>query len=123
MQNKHRQVRRENPLYRYTAGMLRVVSKNGSPCTIMLSAVQLPHIRSDFNNAWENADEEVRQVYGKDYMDNQYKAVAEHSKTGATSLAPVIDTMEIAISQSRIQARYLVDGSNQLSDFTNVSLV
>ena len=89
----------------------------------MLSAVQLPQIRSDFNNAWENADEEARQVYGKDYMDNQCKAVAEQSKTGATTLAPVIDAMEMAVSQSRIQARYLVDGSNQLGDFTNVSLV
>lgn len=123
MQIKHREVRREDPLYKHPAGIFRVISKGGSPCTIMLSAVQLPHIRNDFNNAWENADEEVRQVYGKDYMDNQYKAVAEHSKTGATSLAPVIDTMEIAVSQSRIRARYLVDGSNQLGDFTNVSLV
>lgn len=70
---------------------------------------------------WDNAAEEVRQVYGKDYIDNQHKALTEHSKSAAATLAPVIDTMETAISQSRVRARYLIDGSNQLGDLPNVS--
>ena len=72
---------------------------------------------------WTEASEEVKQVYGKDYMDKQYKAVAEHSKTSPTSLAPVIDMLEMVIMQRRVGARYLVDGSNQLTDFPNVSLL
>lgn len=100
-----------------------MISKQGSHCTIILSLVQLPHIRSDLNSMWDSASEEVRQVYGKEYMNNQCKAVTEHSKSAATSLAPVIDAMENAISQGRVRARYLVDGSNQLSDFPNVSFI
>ncbi|XP_076451577.1 D-beta-hydroxybutyrate dehydrogenase, mitochondrial-like [Babylonia areolata] len=79
----------------------------------------LPRIQEELRSLWAEADGSVRQVYGNKYVDSQYKAIADHSKTAPTSLAPVIDTMEGAVLQVRVRARYLVDGSNQLIDLPN----
>ncbi|KAK7113709.1 D-beta-hydroxybutyrate dehydrogenase, mitochondrial-like [Littorina saxatilis] len=79
----------------------------------------LPQIRSEFDKMKEDAPEEALQMYGQDYLDNQYKTVTELSKSAASTLAPVIDALESAVTQGRVGARYLVDGSNQLTDFPN----
>nr|KAG5714660.1 hypothetical protein BaRGS_000148 [Batillaria attramentaria] len=79
----------------------------------------LPGIQSEFDFMWENAPEQVKQVYGRGYIDSQYKAVAELTKTAPSSLAPVVDTVENAVMQIRIGSRYLIDGSNQVFDFPN----
>ncbi|PVD39153.1 hypothetical protein C0Q70_01781 [Pomacea canaliculata] len=83
---------------------------------------QLPGIQKAFAALWAEAPETVRQAYGKGYIDSQYKAVAEQSKTSASSLAPVIDILELAIMQVNAKPRYLISGSNQIFDYLNVLL-
>jgi hypothetical protein len=70
---------------------------------------------------WTEASSEVRQIYSHEYIDSEYTAISEHSKSAASSLAPVIDTLEKVVTQTRLRNRYLIDGGNQLSDFPNVS--
>ncbi|XP_025083815.1 D-beta-hydroxybutyrate dehydrogenase, mitochondrial-like isoform X2 [Pomacea canaliculata] len=82
----------------------------------------LPGIQKAFAALWAEAPETVRQAYGKGYIDSQYKAVAEQSKTSASSLAPVIDILELAIMQVNAKPRYLISGSNQIFDYLNVLL-
>lgn len=84
---------------------------------------QLPGIQKAFAALWAEAPETVRQAYGKGYIDSQYKAVAEQSKTSASSLAPVIDILELAIMQVNAKPRYLISGSNQIFDYLNVSIL
>lgn len=82
----------------------------------------MPYIREDLEQQWDSASSEVQQIYGHEYIDSQYKAISEHSKTAAPNLAPVIDMLENIITHTRVKSRYLVDGSNMLSDFSNLMI-
>lgn len=90
--------------------------------TGLLNRSALPGIRSEFDSMWENASEQVKQVYGKEFIESQYKAVTEITKTAPSSLAPVVDAIENTVMQRRIGSRYLIDGSNQVIDLPNVLL-
>jgi hypothetical protein len=70
---------------------------------------------------WENASEEVKSVYGKDYFDAIYAGTVEAAKNAAKTTGLVIDSLEDAVTNTHPRIRYLVDGSCKLIDANNVS--
>ena len=82
---------------------------------------QLAGLKRDFDTMWTEADEDTRRTYGRAYLDSQYQSVVDSAATAAKTILPVVDAMEAAVSAVNPQYRYLVDGSNSLIDYNNVS--
>ena len=69
---------------------------------------------------WKKATEEVKQVYGKQYMQSWVEASnADWTSRGDTG--PVIKATQHALVSQHPKSRYLISGTNVLVDFTVVS--
>ena len=73
-------------------------------------------MESDINSFWEAASPDVKQAYGRNYIDALIKGVREGGHTHAPTLDPVVDAMEDAITNEHPKPRYLVDGSDKILD-------
>ena len=71
---------------------------------------------------WENASDDVRQTYGREYLDAQIEKQAHGIKGSATSTKPVIDALVDGLMSERPQTRYLVDGGDSFIDKPTVSI-
>lgn len=89
---------------------------NFGGATGMLNENSLKVMRKDFDTMWTEAGADVKETYGKDYLEGLYTAGVNSKDTTHKTLAPVIDAYEDAIVNMSPQYRYLVDGSNQLFD-------
>ncbi|XP_069123441.1 D-beta-hydroxybutyrate dehydrogenase, mitochondrial-like [Argopecten irradians] len=89
---------------------------NFGGATGMLNEASLRIMRKDFDTMWEEATEEARSTYGKDYLETQYSNATKISSTSAPSLDPITDAMVDALLNTRPQTRYLIGGSNGLVD-------
>lgn len=89
---------------------------NFGGATGMLNEKSLKVMRKDFDTMWTEAGADVKETYGKDYLEGLYTAGVNSKDTTHKTLAPVIDAYEDAIVNMSPQYRYLVDGSNQLFD-------
>lgn len=87
--------------------------------TGMLSTDTLQWLRKEMDTMWENASEEVRTTYGKDYFESIYTGTVAAAKEAAKTTAAVIDSMEDAVTNTKPRIRYLVDGSCKLIDLNN----
>ncbi|XP_045212656.2 D-beta-hydroxybutyrate dehydrogenase, mitochondrial-like [Mercenaria mercenaria] len=87
--------------------------------TGMLSAKTLQWLRNEMDTMWDNAEEDVRSIYGKDYFESIYTGTVEAAKEAAKTTAAVIDCMEDAVTNVKPRIRYLVDGSCKLIDLNN----
>ena len=70
---------------------------------------------------WDNASEDVRRTYGRDYLDDMIDAQEKRIKGSALTTKPVIDALEDALVSDRPQTRYLVDGGDGWLDIGTVS--
>ena len=78
--------------------------------------IQLERMESNINQFWDAANPDVKEAYGRDYIDALIKGVREGGTTHAPTLDPVVDAMEDAITSENPRPRYLVDGSDKALD-------
>lgn len=67
-------------------------------------------------NMWKQASAEVRQVYGRKYLESQFSGLDNASKTSPSSTRPVVDAFVDALTLDNPKTRYLVDGGVGLVD-------
>lgn len=67
-------------------------------------------------NMWKQASAEVRQVYGRKYLESQFSGLGHASKTSPSSTRPVVDAFVDALTLENPKTRYLVDGGVGLVD-------
>mgnify|MGYP003690480803 CR=1 FL=1 len=67
-------------------------------------------------NMWKQASAEVRQVYGRKYLESQFSGLDNASKTSPSSTRPVVDAFVDALTLENPKTRYLVDGGIGLVD-------
>lgn len=71
---------------------------------------------------WDGADEEIREVYGREHLEEQRNGLYKAPENCALSLEPVLCALEDAIVSENPAIRYLVDGGRGLLDWHNVSV-
>lgn len=71
---------------------------------------------------WDGADEEIREAYGREHLEEQRNGLYKAPENCALSLEPVLCALEDAIVSENPAIRYLVDGGRGLLDWHNVSL-
>lgn len=89
---------------------------NFGGATGMLNEKSLAIMRRDFDTMWAEAGEEVRETYGKEYLDRLFEGAKGTSATSYPTLAPVLDALEDAVVNQNPRIRYLVDGGSGLMD-------
>ncbi|KAL3877401.1 hypothetical protein ACJMK2_035112 [Sinanodonta woodiana] len=92
---------------------------NFGGATGMLSSKTLSWLRNMFDEMWEKSSDDVKETYGKDYLEALYNGTVKSASTSAKTVGNVIDAMEDAITSESPQIRYLVDGSKKLIDYNN----
>lgn len=71
---------------------------------------------------WDGADEEIREAYGREHLEEQRNGLYKAPENCALSLEPVLRALEDAIVSENPAIRYLVDGGRGLLDWHNVSV-
>lgn len=71
---------------------------------------------------WDGADEEIREAYGREHLEEQRNGLYKAPENCALSLEPVLCALEDAIVSENPAIRYLVDGGRGLLDWHNVSV-
>ena len=82
---------------------------------------QFVRYKAEAEEMWLNASDDVRQTYGREYLDAQIEAQAKCIKGSAKTTKPVIDAIVDGLISERPQTRYLVDGGNSFIDTPTVS--
>ncbi len=77
--------------------------------------------RRNYDTMWNEASEEVKSVYGKQYLEDWYKKQLAYSQNASHDVTSVIDAMEDAILASQPRFRYLIDGGDGMLDLYCVS--
>ena len=70
---------------------------------------------------WDNASEDVRKTYGREYLDGMIETQEKSITGSALTTKPVIDALEDALVSDRPHTRYLVDGGEGWLDYHTVS--
>ncbi|XP_048762664.1 D-beta-hydroxybutyrate dehydrogenase, mitochondrial-like [Ostrea edulis] len=89
---------------------------NFGGATGMLNEKSLAIMKRDFNTMWTEAGEEVKETYGKEYLDRLFEGAKGTSATSYPTLAPVLNALEDAVINQNPKIRYLVDGGNGMID-------
>ena len=84
---------------------------------------QLQRIKSELDKMWDNASDEVKNTYTKQYLDSIFQTKCDQmSHIRAVSDAPVIEAMLSSLIVDQPLPRYLVSGtSGGYIDIINVS--
>ena len=77
----------------------------------------------DFEAQWEDMDDEMRERYGKEYVDSFNDLIAESDKGSSYDINPVIAAMSDAILNPKPKIRYLIGGGSGWYDPFKVSLI
>lgn len=85
--------------------------------------LQLPTYETELEKMWQSSPQEVKQTYGRTYVDGMIKSIADYSSKSSNSIAAVVDTIEMSVISQNPKQRYLVDGSSSLVDQDNVSQI
>lgn len=100
--------------------VITVEPGNFTGSTAMLSKNKLPTYEIELEKMWQSSPQEVKETYGRSYMDGMIKSIADYSSKSSNSIAPVVNTIEMAVISQNPNQRYLVDGSNSLLDQDNL---
>lgn len=77
---------------------------------------QLKRLQDDEETMWKKADPEVKQVYGRKYLESQFSGLDRAADTSYRTTTPVIDAFVDAVTLENPSTRYLVDGGRGLVD-------
>ena len=83
---------------------------------------QVGQYEAELNKMWQSSNKEVKDTYGKQYIDGMYKSVTDYMSNSSNTMGPVVDSIELAVVSKHPNTRYLVDGGNGFVDPDNVSL-
>ena len=83
---------------------------------------QLSRLQREIESMWNDADEEVRNTYGREYYDVLGKGLEECKPEGCLTVDPVNEAFVDAITAYNPQYRYLVKGGSGLFDVYYVSI-
>lgn len=83
---------------------------------------KLKRLVEEMEMMWDGADEEIREAYGSEHLEEQRNGLYQAPENCALSLEPVLRALEDAIVSENPAIRYLVDGGRGLLDWHNVSL-
>ncbi|CAL1540622.1 unnamed protein product [Lymnaea stagnalis] len=92
---------------------------NFAGSTGLLNKSGLDKVKLSFEEMKNKANNEIKEIYGNNYMDSHYKQLCELAKSTAKSLSNVVTAVEHAVGSQSPRSRYLVDGGNQLLDLGN----
>lgn len=84
--------------------------------TGILSGSNLKRLHDDKELMWKKADPDVKQVYGRKYLESQFSGLDKAADTSYRTTAPVIDAFVDAVTLVNPKTRYLVDGGRGLVD-------
>ena len=76
---------------------------------------------SEMEKMWESADEEVKEAYGREHLEEQFTGLHKAPQNCAQNMGPVLRALEDALTSETPAIRYLVDGGRGLIDWYNVS--
>ena len=82
---------------------------------------QLPGYEKEFEQMWQNSPQDIKEVYGRQYVDGMIKSLSDFSSKSCNSIAAIVDAIEVSVISQYPKHRYLVDGSSSLIDQDNVS--
>ena len=90
---------------------------------IMLSLMfQYKRLLANVDEMWGEASEEVKQIYGKEYLQSWVTAPQGGlSSPSYGNTEPVIKAMEHALVSAYPKSRYILSGTDRRVDFTVVS--
>lgn len=71
----------------------------------------------DYNDIWSKLSPELREVYGREYIDLQIQGAKDSAQTTHPSMEPVLDAMVESIVSEFPQYRYLIGGGKSFYDF------
>ena len=69
---------------------------------------------------WDNASDDVKQTYGRGYLDAQLDRQRKSIAGSAKTTRPVTDALVDGLISERPQTRYLVDGGDSFIDMPSV---
>ncbi|XP_046352519.1 short-chain dehydrogenase/reductase family 9C member 7-like [Haliotis rufescens] len=72
--------------------------------------------RKNYDRMWLEASDDVRQVYGRQYLQDCYSKLVSAAKIGRKDLTQVINCMEDAVLAATPCYRYLIHGGNRTCD-------
>ncbi|XP_056016340.1 D-beta-hydroxybutyrate dehydrogenase, mitochondrial-like isoform X2 [Ostrea edulis] len=84
--------------------------------TGLLKGNNLKRLKNEMDRMWNQADPEVKQVYGRKYLESQFSSLDKAGDTSPCSVEPVIDAFIDAVTLENPKPRYLVDGGTGLID-------
>ncbi|KAH9494917.1 Retinol dehydrogenase 7 [Bulinus truncatus] len=93
---------------------------NFAGATAMLNKAGLEKMKKSLDEMKTKTTSDMRMSYGENCLDIQYTQLAHLSKSTASSLMNVTDTLEKAVINKFPSSSYLVDGGNQLFDLGNM---
>lgn len=73
-------------------------------------------MRRDFDIMWAEAGEEVRETYGKEYLDRLFEGVKGILVIFYFILVFVLDVLEDVVVNQNFRIRYFVDGGSGFMD-------
>ncbi|KAJ8303404.1 hypothetical protein KUTeg_019800 [Tegillarca granosa] len=86
-------------------------------CTAISSPEQIERLKAEVEEMWENATEEVRFTYGREYFNSMIKKQSEKGTGPWISPDPVLDAILDALLNQKPKARYLIGGAGWPIDF------
>jgi len=81
----------------------------------------MERIRSDFEKIWENMTTELRQTYGRQYIDHRIMEADASRPGGNTDIHPVTIAITDALFSVKPRTRYIVHGGSRKIDLFSVS--
>ncbi|KAK7111477.1 D-beta-hydroxybutyrate dehydrogenase, mitochondrial-like [Littorina saxatilis] len=73
-------------------------------------------ISREFDEMWDEASDEVKEVFSKQYLDNILHSLEPVAMTTYPTLTPVLEAITDALTSGDPEYRYIVAGSNTLMD-------
>ena len=93
-----------------------IICDMNEPVSYIVRVFQFVRYKAEADEMWEHASDEVRQTYGREYLDAQIENQRNAITSSANNTKPVIDALVDGLISDKPQTRYLVDGGNSFID-------
>ena len=73
-------------------------------------------MKNDFEAMWEDTTDEMKERYGKEYVDRFNGLITSSDRVSCFDIRPVIAAMSDAVLNTKPKIRYLIGGGNEMVD-------
>ncbi|XP_052760123.1 D-beta-hydroxybutyrate dehydrogenase, mitochondrial-like [Mya arenaria] len=108
-------LRRE--MYRFGIRVVLIEPGNFGGITGMLNTETLSKMEATLEECWTLASDEVKEAYGREYINQQVAGLKASGSTSAPEVEPVVDAMQEAVCNTSPEYRYLIHGSSKPLDW------